>query len=28
VFGLALGVVLIPIGVKIVKPIWTSVMPA
>lgn len=28
VFGLALGVVLIPIGVKIIKPLWTSVMPA
>lgn len=28
VFGLVLGVILIPVGVKIVKPVWTRLMPA
>ncbi|GGO51989.1 hypothetical protein SAMN05444398_101479 [Roseovarius pacificus] len=28
VFGLILGVILIPVGVKIVKPVWTRLMPA
>ncbi|HKL55666.1 MAG: DUF808 domain-containing protein [Roseovarius sp.] len=28
VFGLALGMLLIPIGVKVIKPLWTRVMPA
>lgn len=27
VFGLALGMLLIPVGVKVIKPIWTRVMP-
>lgn len=27
-FGLALGLVLIPVGVKIIKPVWTRLMPA
>lgn len=27
-FGLALGTTLIPVGVKVIKPIWTRVMPA
>ena len=28
IFGLALGAALIPVGVKVIKPIWTRVMPA
>ncbi len=28
VFGLALGLALIPVGVKVIKPLWTKVMPA
>jgi predicted DNA repair protein MutK len=27
VLGLAWGVILIPIGVKVIGPIWTAVMP-
>jgi hypothetical protein len=27
-FGLALGLVLIPVGVKVIKPVWTRLMPA
>ena len=28
IFGLVLGAALIPVGVKVIKPVWTRVMPA